>query len=158
MSGDMAYVSPTHRDPLISPYFKVSINGALDGKVEAYFKECSAIGSENPVISTQVDRGAKKMTQKQPGLTKYNDVTLKRGVTEDLGFWTWRQQIIDGQVNKARASGTISLYNQMDTLVASWNFKEAWPSKITGPSFNATGNEIAVEEVTIVFESMTREN
>ena len=149
-------VSAKHRDPLISPFFTIEINGTLAGKVQAYFKEVSGLGSENAIVSYRVDRGRMSYVQKQPGLVKYQDITLKRGVTEDLGFWDWRQQIIDGKVNAARASGSVVLYNQEGTEVARWNFVDAWPSKISGPGLNSGGDEIAVEEVTLVCEKLER--
>ena len=35
-----------------------------------------------------------------------------------------------------------------------WNFREAWPTKWTGPSFNATGNEVAIETLEIAHEGL----
>ena len=51
----------------------------------------------------------------------------------------------------------IVLYDQSDKEIARWNFEAAWPSKITGPSLNANGNDIAVEELVICHEGLKRE-
>ena len=57
----------------------------------------------------------------------------------------------------ARKHGSITVYSAEGTPLAKWSFTNAWPSKLSGPSLNATSNEVAVEEITIVHEGMTRE-
>ncbi len=37
-----------------------------------------------------------------------------------------------------------------------WNFFQSWPSKWTGPSLNATGNEVAIDELTVSCERLER--
>ena len=37
-----------------------------------------------------------------------------------------------------------------------WNFREGWPTKWTGPSFNATGNEVAIETLEIAHEGLEK--
>jgi phage tail-like protein len=150
------FVSAAHRDPLISYTFGVDFTGKLAGKTR-YFREVSGIGSENTVITSNLDAGGKRIpAQKQPGQAKYTNITLKRGVTEDLSLWEWRQLIIDGKIKDNRSDGSIFLFDQAGTEVARWNFQYAWPTKISGPQFSSTGNEVAVEEMTLVVESIKR--
>jgi len=49
------------------------------------------------------------------------------------------------------------VYSADGVALAKWSFTNAWPSKLSGPTLNATSNEVAVEEITIVHEGMTRE-
>ena len=59
---------------------------------------------------------------------------------------------MDGKVD--RRSGSIVLYDDAnEEEVGRWNFVEAWPSKWTGPTFNATANDVAVEMIELAFES-----
>jgi phage tail-like protein len=65
--------------------------------------------------------------------------------------------IEEGQVEKARANGSIVMVNQEGKEVARWSFMRAWPSKISGPSFNSSTNEVGVEELELVHEKLTRD-
>jgi phage tail-like protein len=53
-----------------------------------------------------------------------------------------------------RQDGTVILRDENQKDVMRWNISRAWPTKYTGPSFNATNNEIAFESVEIAYESM----
>lgn len=142
-----------HKDPVKSASFYLEIQGHCRG----YFKECSGLGSESEVI-THVTTGGngKVVIQKIPGNLKWDNVVMKRGVTDDMGIWEWRKQIEDGKVVDARADGTITMFNQALEAVAEWTFDKAWPVKVSGPQLNASSNDIAVEELTIAHEGMRR--
>jgi phage tail-like protein len=93
---------------------------------------------------------------KIPGPLKWQNIVLKRGVTGDMEIWDWRKLVEEGNVDKARLDGSITMYNQGHKEIARWNFFSAWPLKVSGPSLNSGSNEIAVEELTIVHEKMER--
>jgi phage tail-like protein len=93
---------------------------------------------------------------KIPGRMKWEDITLKRGITGNMDVWKWRKQVEQGDVEGARKSGSIIMYNQMLTPVARWDFVRAWPSKVTGPQPKSDSNEVAIEEMTIVHEGIER--
>jgi phage tail-like protein len=59
-------------------------------------------------------------------------------------------------MSDARKNGSIILYNYDLKEVARYNFTNGWPSKVAGSGLQATGNEVAVEEVVIVHEGLTR--
>jgi phage tail-like protein len=130
----------------------------VEGKYAGVFRECSGLSSENPVIEYWA--GAKEgdtRFYKQPGRIKYNDITLKAGVTkETLSLWKWRKEVEDGNVKSARATASLYAYDQDNTVVAQWELQEAWPVKISGPTLNAGQNESAVEEITIAVEKFER--
>ena len=87
----------------------------------------------------------------------FGDIVIKRAFTTDMILWQWRQEVIDGGVNAARCNGTIRLVgHDQDDIVGEWEFVNGWPSKITGPDLDATQNQIAYEELTIVHEGLTR--
>ncbi len=140
-------------DPLISKSFGIEVEGIITG----YFTECSGLGSEHEVIEHKVvGPNGKEVVRKIPGRLKWGDVTLKRGVTTNLDFWDWRKMVEDGNVAKARKNGSIIMYDQEGKEVARWNFERGWPSKISGPSVKSDGNEVVVEEMTLVHEYIKR--
>ncbi len=141
-------------DPLVSFSFGVKIGDKLTG----FFTECNGLGSESEVIEHKiVGEKGKEFIRKIPGRLKWGDITLKRGITTNTDFWTWRKQVEDGDIKGARAvSCAIMMYDQDGTSVAEWTFDQAWPSKINGPSVKADDNTVSVEEITLVHEGIRR--
>ena len=145
--------APNREDPLLGFNFAIEVGGAVTG----YFTEVSGLGSENEIIEQKVvsDKGV-EVVLKIPGRLKWGDVTLKRGITSSLDLWDWRKQVEDGDVKGARTNGSIVMYDQSLTEKARWNFLNAWPSKISGPTPKSDSNEISVEELTLVHEYIAR--
>ena len=75
--------------------------------------------------------------------------------TQDRSLWVWHQNIANGQPD--RRNVTIVLMNEARQPVLSWHAENAWVNKIEGPSFKASGNEIAMESVELVHEGLTIE-
>ena len=96
--------------------------------------------------------------QKIPGNMTYDDIVLSRGITDSLALWKWRQKVIDGDVEGARANGSIIMYNQAMEEKARFNFYNGWPSGWKGPDVKADDNSVAIEEVTITHERLERVN
>ncbi len=140
-------------DPLIGFNFMLEITGKLAG----YFTECGGIGSEHEIIEHKVvDESGHEIIRKLPGRMKYTDVTLKRGITSDMQIYNWRKDVENGKLDKARTNCSIVMMDREYKDVARWDFVNAWPSKVTGPSLKSDSNEIGIEEVVIVHEGLTR--
>ncbi len=137
-------------DPFRSYNFLVEI----DGLTQASFQECSGLDATTEPIEYR-EGGDNTTVRKLPGRTSYSDITLKRGMTDSRELWDWFKQIRDGNV--ARKNGSIVVYDLSNANeVARWNFVRAWPTKWEGPSFNAAGNEIAIETLTLAHEGVDR--
>ena len=92
-----------------------------------------------------------------PGLIKYSNVTMKKGIFKgDNKFWEWFNQIKMNTIK--RIDITISLLDETDAPAMTWTLKNAWPTKISGYELKAEGNEVAVESIEIVHEGMTISN
>ncbi len=141
------------KDPLVSAWFGVEFQGQVVGA----FRECTGLGSENEVVEYKAS-GPKGeyVVKKIPGRMKWNNITLKRGITDAMDMWKWRKQIEEGKLDEARKNGSIVMYDQKGGTIARWNFVNAWPSKLTGPSANAGNNEVAIEELEITHEGYVR--
>ena len=94
--------------------------------------------------------------RKLPGLKKFSNITLKRGITDDMDLWKWRKKVMDGKIVEARQHGSIMLIDDKGNDKVRWKFVEGWPTKWTGPSFNATGNEVAIDTLEIAHEGLDR--
>lgn len=146
-------VDTGREDPLVGFMFALDIQGQVTG----YFTEVSGIGSESEVAETKVvnEKGV-QVVLKVPGRLKWGDITLKRGITSNVDIWTWRKLVEDGDVKGARKNGSITMFDQSLTPKAQWDFKNAWPSKVSGPAPKSDSNELVVEELTIVHEYIVR--
>lgn len=123
-----------------------------DGVVTGYFKEVSGLSSETEVVEYR--DGSSGVTIKIPGAHKFGNVTLKRGITRDLTWWNWRQEVVSGAA--PRSDLTITLMRRLGGPIAVWHLTDAWPVKISGPSFDTGASEVPIEEITIVHEYITR--
>ena len=149
----MAGKSGRESDPLIGFNFRLEIEGKLAG----YFTEASGIGSEHEIVEHKVvDDSGHEIVQKIPGRLKWENVTLKRGITDAMDIWDWRKLVEDGKMGDARTNCSIIMMDRNYEDVARWDFVNAWPSKVSGPSVKSDSNEFGVEEVTLVHEGMMR--
>ena len=140
-------------NPLVGFHFAIDIQGVING----FFTECSGLGSEHEIIEHKVvNQGAQEIVQKIPGRLKWENITLKRGITSNMDIWKWRKQVEDGDVKGARKNGSIIMYDQALAEVARWNFERAWPVKVTGPQPKSDSNEVGIEELTITHEYIAR--
>ena len=136
----------SRRDPLSA--FNVRVE--IDGIAVAAFTECSGLASETDVITYR--EGTDHRVRKLPGLTKYSNVTLKRGLTLDRSLWDWRRAVANGQVERRNVS--IILLDDSRQDVARWNIHEAWPAKWEGPTLKAGASEVAIETLELVHEGL----
>lgn len=138
---------------MADPYRGFNFRVEIDGITEAGFRECS--GLDATTDSTDYREGTDPLhVRKITGLNKYSPITLKRGITDSVSLWKWRQTVLDGKPERRNISVVLT-----DTTGAEkwrWNFRNAWPSKWTGPSLNATSNEVAIESLEIVHEEMVK--
>jgi len=127
----------------------------IDGVAAAAFAEVSGLDSETEVIEYRTGDSKVSSTLKLPGLTKYSNIVLKRGLTRDLSLWQWRKTVVDGQTD--RRNGTIVLLDESGSPVLRWTFRNGWPCKWEGPSLNAKSSEIAIETLEIAHEGLELE-
>lgn len=137
----------------IDPFRNFNFLVEIDGITRAAFRECSGLDSSQDPIDYR-EGGDPLHTRKIPGLNKYSNISLKRGITTDVELWEWRQKAATGNVE--RRNGSIILVNEKGEEKLRWNFREGWPTKWTGPTFNATANEVAIESLDIVHEGIEK--
>ncbi|MFG0211817.1 phage tail protein [Brevibacillus porteri] len=135
------------------PYRKFRYRVEMDGIQQAGFSEVSGFDASVDVVEYR--EGNEVITpRKLPGLAKYGNITLKWGVTDSMDLYNWMQDTIQGKV--ARKTVTIIAINEAGEDVATWKVIEAWPTKYTAPDFNGTASEVAIEQLEIAHEGMTR--
>ena len=125
----------------------------LDGITRAAFQEVSGFDSTIDVIEHR-EGGENTTPRKLPGMTKYSNIVLKWGITDDRELYDWHRQAVLG--NLERKNGSIVLLGRAGEEVARWNFVRAWPTKYDGPDLNAEGNDVAIETLELAHEGIER--
>lgn len=126
----------------------------IDGVGQSSFSEVSGLAVEVTVIEYREGSDNVLTVRKIPGLVKYTNITLKRGVTTDLSLWNWFSRAVQGQVQ--RTAVVINLLDDQNQPVAKWSVREAWPCKYEGPDLKARGNDVAIELLEICHEGLER--
>ena len=135
------------------PYKGFNFLVEIDGISIAAFCEVSGLASETAVIEYRAGSDRANTVRKLPGLTKYANIVLKRGVTQDTQLWQWRKAIEQGTPD--RRSGAIVLLDDERNPVRRWRFSEGWVTKYDGPDLNAKANDVAIETIEIAHEGLT---
>lgn len=140
------------KDPFGTYNFKVEI----DGIIRAAFQQVSGFDSTVDVIEHR-EGGENTTTRKLPGMTKYSNIQLRWGITDDLELYNWHKQVINGAaMSTIRRNGAIKLLDRQGATVACWNFVRAWPTKYDAPDLNAETSDIAIEMLELAHEGLER--
>lgn len=138
--------------PLPKFHFQVKWDSAV-----LSFEEVSGLDAEAQPIEYRHGDSPVFSAIKMPGLKKFGNVTMKKGVFKsDNKFWDWFNQIKMNTIK--RVPVTISLLDEEGKPTMVWTLTNAWPTKITGTDLKAEGNEVAVESIEIAHEGLTIAN
>ncbi len=145
--------------PLPKFHFQVEWGGTQIG-----FTEVSGLDVETEVIEYRHGASPEYNKTKQPGLTKYTNITLKRGTflsdNEYYDWWNETKLFEEGNEtgSKYRRDLTISLLNENHEPVVVWKVKRAWPTKVTPTDLKSDENGVAIETIELVHEGITIQN
>jgi phage tail-like protein len=138
--------------PLPGYHFQVEWGGTRLG-----FTEVSGLNIEVQAIEYREGTNIDYSVMKMPGMPKYGNIILKRGIVAgDNEFFDWLNTINLNQVE--RRDITISLLNENHEPAMVWKVRNAFPVKIEGPGLKATENEVAIETLEIAHEGLTIES
>ena len=138
--------------PLPVFHFRVEWGGTRIG-----FSEVTGLTQENQAIEYRDGSFMEYSSIKMPGLRKFSNITLKRGVIKsDNDFFKWLSTIKLNTVE--RRDLTISLLDEAHNPVMTWRALNAFPVKVEGPQLKASGNEVAIEAIELAHEGLEVQN
>jgi phage tail-like protein len=138
--------------PLPVFHFTVQWGGTRIG-----FSEVSGLTQENQAIEYRDGDFKEYSTIKMPGLRKFSNITMKRGIVKsDNEFFKWLSTVKLNTVE--RRDLVISLLNEEHNPVMVWKVQNAFPVKVDGPGLKASGNEVAIESIEIAHEGLELQN
>jgi phage tail-like protein len=138
--------------PLPTFHFTVQWGGSRAG-----FSEVTGLTQEVQVIEYRDGSFPEYSSIKMPGLRKFSNITLKRGVIKgDNQFFKWLSTV---KLNTAeRRDLVISLLNEAHEPVMVWKVMNAFPVKVEGPQLKAAANEAAIESIELAHEGLEVQN
>jgi phage tail-like protein len=139
------------QDPLRNSRFRVEIDGFPD----IGFSEVLIGGTATDVIEYREGIDPPHV-RKLPGLHKYANVTLKRGVTSSMDLFNWHKQVLTGDIANARRNLAIIVLDETGQPQARFKVTAAWPAKYDPSDLNAKGNEVFIELLELANEGVER--
>jgi len=140
----------TFVDPFRAYNFKLVIQGVTEG----HFTECIGLGIKVQAIKYR-EGGTSQVVHVIPGPVEYGDVTLRYGLSVSRELWEWFESAVQGRVERKNVS-ILMLDSDGVAEVLRWDLINAWPSEWRGAPLNALGTQIAIEDLTLVFETLLR--
>lgn len=124
----------------------------MESDLKASFTECSGLDVQidKEVFSEGGVNEQQRVLLKQ---VKFGEITLKRGITNDLTFWDWINKILkDGRAERRNIS--ILVFNQAGETMQAWTLQGAVPVGWKTPTLQADASSVAIEELTLAFEGL----
>ncbi len=154
-------VNPERFDPYKNYKFRVK----WDGRYVAGVNKVSALKRTTDPIEHR-EGGDPGTVRKSPGQTKYEAITLERGVTHDEEFVKWANKVWDFgsglgsevSLKDFRKDITIDLYNEAGQKVISYKVYRCWVSEYQAhPDLDASGSEVAIQSMKLENEGWERD-
>lgn len=139
------------QDPLRNVRFRLEI----DGLQVAGFSEV-AIGATTTEVIDYREGNEPMRVRKLSGLTRFGNISLKRGVTDSLELFQWNQQIVQGHLNTNRRNVVIVVLGETGDDRARFVVSNAWPTKYDPSDLNAKGNDVFIECLELANEGIER--
>ena len=145
-----------------APYANFRFRIKWDGKYVAGISKVGGLIRTTDVVELQQGAPA-TVAVPSPGRTRYEPITLERGVTQDTAFEQWANQTFIYGAGAApspnyRKDIVLDLYNEADQLVLSYQLYGCWPSQYCAlPALDASVEAVAIESLTLQIEGWTRD-
>jgi phage tail-like protein len=128
-----------------------------DGQEIAGVRRVRGLGQLTELITVR-DGSDPNASRVVVGPTKFEPVTIERGITRDDAFEKWAQAMQQGAGPTPRKDVRIELHDGERRLTVAWVLKAALPIKFEAPDLNAASNDVAIEQLTLAYEGLELEH
>lgn len=129
--------------------FRVEIDGF--GGEDNYFQEVTGLSTE--VTTEELKEGGRNnFTFKLPTGVKYGNLVLKRGMFKKSELIKWVRNAVENFEFEVR-DVKITLLNENNQPLSSWNFRKAYPIKWSISDFKAQENGLVIESLELAYHS-----
>jgi phage tail-like protein len=154
-------VNPQRFDPYKNFKFRVK----WDGRYVAGISKCGSLKRTTDVVEHR-EGGDPSTSRKSPARTKYDAITLERGVTHDTEFEKWANKVWDfgsgpgSEISLAdfRKDVIIDLFNEAGQKVISYKVYRCWVSEYQAlPDLDANAGAVAIQHIKLENEGWERD-
>ena len=128
-----------------------------DGEAISGIRRVRGLGQLTELISVR-DGGDADASRSILGPTKFEPVTITRGLSRDTAFEKWAQAMRHGTGPAPRKDVRIELHDNARRITFAWVLKGALPIKFEAPDLNAAATDVAVEELTLAYDGLELED
>jgi phage tail-like protein len=155
-------VNSTRFDPYKNFKFRVK----WDNQYVAGLSKMGALKRTTEVVEHR-EGGDPSTTRKSPGQTKFDPITLERGVTHDLEFEKWANKVWDlnsgrdteVSLEDFRKNLTLEVYNEAGQKALSYTVYRCWVSEFQAvPELDANANAVAIQTLRLENEGWERDD
>ncbi len=136
------------------PYTAFRFRVDIENITVAMVSEVTGLQLETET-ETYEEGGENTFVYQLPKRTKYQHISLKRGITDRDDMWRWYQDVVHGIFE--RKNGTIVLMDVTGKDKWRWNFSEAFPVKWTGPDLKADSSTVAFETIELAHHGIKKD-
>ena len=165
--------STIETDPIRNFKFHVNIaHGGIEDMIRLGFMSCSGLAANTDMIPYR-EGGNNTTTRKMPGQTNFGPITLSRGlIMGTRQMWRWFTEIFyviqgssperKGAGNNFRSDFVVEVLDHPVTsgptpIKARFTIYNAWPITVAYSDFDAGGNGVMIEQLTLEHEGFTVE-
>ena len=147
----------------IDPYKNFRFRIGWDGQLVAALSEMSAIKKATETVEWRA-AGDSGIIRKMPGRTKWEPITFEAGLTHDIQFMTWADQVnnpVGAAANSLiayRKTVRVEILNMRGQVAMAYDLKRAWASEFQAlPEMDANANAVAITSLKIEYEGAVRD-
>lgn len=149
----------------LDPYKNFKFRVLWDGRCVAGVSKVSALKRTTEVVEHR-EGGDLSSSRRSPGRTKYEAITLERGVTHDIAFEQWANKVwnygsgpgAEVSLRDFRKNIIIELYNDAGQKVIAYNVYDCWVSEYQAqPDLDANANAVAIQSIKLENEGWERD-
>jgi phage tail-like protein len=147
------------------PYGNFKFRVKWDGRYVAGISKVSALKRTTEVIEHR-EGGDASTSRKSPGRTKYEPITLERGVTHDPEFERWANKVwnygsglgAEVSLKDFRKDVILEMYNEAGQVALSYKVYRCWVSDFQAlPDLDANANAVAIQSIKLENEGWERD-
>ena len=147
------------------PYKNFKFRVKWDGRYVAGISKVSALKRTTEVVEHR-EGGDPSSGRKSPGRSKFEAITLERGVTHDTNFEQWANKVwnlgsglgSEVSLKDFRKDLIIEVYNEAGQLALAYKVFRCWVSEYQAlPDLDANANAVAIQHIKLENEGWERD-
>jgi phage tail-like protein len=147
------------------PYKNFKFRVKWDGKYVAGISKVGALKRSTEIVEHRVG-GDPSSSRKSPGRTKFEAITLERGVTHDTEFEKWANKVwnfgsglgLEVSLKDFRKDIVIEMYNEAGQLALAYKVYRCWVSEFQAAAdLDANANAVLIQSIKLENEGWERD-